>query len=89
MIGNDLREQVRGVVLSQGRLASNATALSATTDLYQAGLSSHAAVHLMLALEDHFDIEFPERMLQRKVFESIAAIASAVDELLAARQLQP
>lgn len=88
MISEDVREQVRGVVLSQGRLASNAASISATTDLYQAGLSSHAAVNLMLALEDHFDIEFPERMLQRRVFESIAAISSAVDELLAARHQQ-
>jgi acyl carrier protein len=35
----------------------------------------------MLALEDTFDIEFPDRMLTRSVFESIAAIATAVAEL--------
>ena len=35
----------------------------------------------MLALEDHFDIEFPDRMLTRSVFESIASIEAAVAEL--------
>lgn len=45
-------------------------------------MTSHASVNLMLALEDAFDVEFPERLLRRRTFESIAAIASALDELL-------
>ena len=44
-------------------------------DLFQAGMSSHASVNVMLALEDAFDIEFPDNMLKRRVFESVAAIA--------------
>jgi hypothetical protein len=35
----------------------------------------------MLALEGHFDVEFPDRMLRRSVFESISAIAAALGEL--------
>jgi acyl carrier protein len=35
----------------------------------------------MLALEDHFGIEFPERMLRRRTFENIAAIKAAIEEL--------
>jgi len=35
----------------------------------------------MLALEDAFDIEFPERLLRRDTFESVAAIGSAIHEL--------
>ena len=35
----------------------------------------------MLAIEDAFDIEFPDRMLKRSVFESIDAIAAALTEL--------
>jgi len=38
----------------------------------------------MLALEEHFQIEFPERMLHRRTFASIAAIRSSVDELIGA-----
>jgi len=52
-------------------------------DLYQAGMTSHASVNVMLALEDAFDIEFPDRMLKRSVFESIAAIQAALTELQA------
>jgi acyl carrier protein len=46
-------------------------------------MTSHASVNVMLALEDHFDIEFPDRMLKRSVFESISAIESALNELRA------
>jgi acyl carrier protein len=44
-------------------------------------MTSHASVNVMLALEGTFDIEFPDRMLRRNVFESIAAIKAAVQEL--------
>lgn len=57
--------------------------LAVDADLYQAGMTSHASVNVMLALEDHFDVEFPDRMLTRAIFESIASIAAAVDELRA------
>ena len=50
-------------------------------DLFAAGMSSHASVNVMLALEDRFDIEFPDRMLTRDVFESVSGIAAAISEL--------
>jgi acyl carrier protein len=55
--------------------------ISDGADLYEAGMTSHASVNVMLGLEDHFDIEFPDRMLRRSAFESISAIASALNEL--------
>ncbi len=58
-----------------------ADTLGRDDDLYQAGMSSHASVTVMLALEDHFDLEFPDRMLTREVFASIAAIEAAITEL--------
>ena len=36
----------------------------------------------MLALEDAFDVEFPERMLRRQTFESVASIHEAIGELV-------
>ena len=57
--------------------------LAATDDLYQAGMSSHASVNVMLALEGEFDVEFPDHLLKRSVFESIASIRSAIDDLTA------
>lgn len=54
-------------------------------DLYELGMSSFASVQLMLALEEAYDIEFPERMLNRKTFASIATIDRSVNELVSGR----
>ena len=74
-------ERVRKIVAVHTRLAVDVATLADSDDLYSAGLTSHASVNLMLALEDEFDIEFPERLLRRQTFESIAAISAAIDEL--------
>jgi acyl carrier protein len=73
---------IRAILREHGRLAEDITRLKDQSDLFEAGLSSHASVNLMLALEEHFQIEFPERMLQRRTFASIAAIRSCLDELV-------
>ena len=76
-----MEQQIRSIVREHGRLSVDLTLLDDDASLYQAGLTSHAVVNLMLALEDHFALEFPERMLRRRTFENIAAIKSAVAEL--------
>jgi acyl carrier protein len=53
-------------------------------DLYQAGMTSHASVNLMLALESAFDVEFPDAMLKRSVFQSVRSISEALESLGAA-----
>jgi acyl carrier protein len=78
-------EAIRAILRHHGRLAGDVAQLGDQSDLFEAGLTSHASVNLMLALEDHFQIEFPERMLQRRTFASIAAIRACVDELVGAR----
>ncbi len=78
-----MNDQIRDVIRQFGKLPVDVDTLSDTDDLYRAGLTSHASVNLMLALEDAFDIEFPERMLKRQTFESVAAISEAIDDLLA------
>jgi acyl carrier protein len=50
-------------------------------DLYENGLSSHASVNVMLALEDAFDIEFPDSLLRKGTFESVATIRGALETL--------
>ena len=74
-------EDIRRIVGEHGRLAVDAASVGNETDLYQAGMTSHATVNVMLALESHFDVEFPDRMLQRRVFESMASMESAIREL--------
>jgi acyl carrier protein len=73
--------EIRRVLSEHARLPGDVDTLADDADLFAAGMTSHASVNLMLALEDAFDLEFPDRMLTRSVFESIAAIDSAVEEL--------
>lgn len=75
--------KIRNILKEHGRLTKDALALGEADDLYQAGMTSHASVNVMLALEGEFDVEFPDHMLKRSVFESISAITSAIDELTA------
>lgn len=81
--GNDLRCEIRRVLGDHGRLAVAADSLDDHADLYQAGLTSHASVNVMLALEDAFGVEFRESMLKRSVFASVEDIAAAIGELQA------
>jgi len=74
---------IRDILVKHGRLPGDVGALATTSDLYAAGLKSFASVQVMLALEDAFDVEFPERMLNRTTFSSIATIDRAVAELTA------
>lgn len=74
-------QEIRTILREHGRLGIDVDQLTEDASLYQAGLTSHAGVNLMLALEDHFGIEFPERMLRRRTFESIASIKKALAEL--------
>jgi acyl carrier protein len=59
----------------------SASSLSETEDLFETGLTSHDSVNVMLALEDAFDIEFPDALLKKSTFESIAAIRDALISL--------
>ncbi len=74
-------QKIREIIRNQARLGADVGTLSDEADLYQAGMSSHASVNLMLALEGEFDVEFPDRMLRRGVFQSIGAIRAAIEEL--------
>jgi acyl carrier protein len=76
-----IRAQIRGVLRDHAGLPVDPDSLSDNADLFQAGMTSHASVNVMLALEDAFGIEFPDRMLKRSVFESVDGIAAALQEL--------
>ena len=73
--------KIRAVLRDHGRLNRDLSLLEGGTDLYQAGMTSHASVNVMLALEGIFDVEFPDHMLKRNVFNSIQSIRSALSEL--------
>lgn len=74
---------IRRVLRDHARLPVDVERIGEDADLFAAGMSSHASVNVMLALEDAFDVEFPDRMLKRSVFETIGGIAAAINELQA------
>jgi acyl carrier protein len=76
------RKQIREILTSHGRLSVEVAELKDDSDLYDAGLTSLITVNLLLAIEDHFDVEFPDELLSRRTFQSIDALAEAVEDLL-------
>jgi acyl carrier protein len=80
-VSADLEARIRTVLQAHARLSKAAEHLPLEADLYQAGMTSHATVNVMLALEGAFDVEFPDHMLKRSVFSSVASIRDAVAQL--------
>ena len=76
-----MKEQIRQVIKEHGQLSVDIDTLGDDSDLYQAGMTSHASVNVMIALEDNFDVEFLDSMLKRSVFESVSSIATALEEV--------
>ncbi len=77
-----IQDQIRDVLAAHGRMAVDAREVDAEADLYNLGLTSHATVDVMLALEDAFDFEFPEELLKKSTFESIHNMAAVIDDLV-------
>jgi phosphopantetheine--protein transferase-like protein len=75
-------DAIRNVLAKHGRLSVPITDLSDDTNLYGAGLTSHATVNVMLALENEFDTEFPVSLLRRSTFESIDNLNAALEDVL-------
>jgi acyl carrier protein len=72
---------IREILTQHGRMAADQ--LAESEDLYGAGLTSLATVAVMLALEDKFNVEFPDNMVGRRTFKSIESIAEAINQLSA------
>jgi acyl carrier protein len=77
-----MEEAIRSILAEYGHLPVAADKIRDEDDLYQVGMTSHATVNVMLALEDEFDVEFPETMLRKSTFESVAAIRNALGDLI-------
>lgn len=73
-----MNETIRGLLAKFGNLPVSVDQLQDDSDLYTAGLSSFASVQVMLGIEEAFDVEFPDTMLNRRSFASIAAIEGCV-----------
>lgn len=76
-----MNDKIRQAIAEHARISVEISRISDDADLYEAGMTSQASVNVMLALEDAFDVEFPDRMLTRSVFQTIEAIQAALTEL--------
>lgn len=76
-----MQELIRKVLNAHGRLTVDPEGVDSGADLYDLGLTSHASVNVMLALEDEFDVEFPDESLKKSTFASIDNIERVVASL--------
>jgi acyl carrier protein len=76
-----LDRDIRAILREYARLGVDVDDLDADADLFATGMTSFASVNVMLALEEAFDFEFPDSMLNRGVFVSIASIRQALLDL--------
>jgi acyl carrier protein len=78
------RDHITGVVEALLAKRGGMRAIPADQNLTDAGLTSLDMVNLMLAIEDGFGIEIPQRQMTPANFRSIAAIETLVSTLAAA-----
>lgn len=82
-----MNDTIRELLKKHGGLQVDVATIDGGADLYAAGLSSFASVQLMLAIEEHFDVEFPDSLLNRKSFQSIDAITRTVSSITDGRKV--
>lgn len=68
---------VRRALADHGRLSVDAWDVASIADLYALGLTSHATVNVMLAVENELDVEFPDSVLTRSTFATVESIVQA------------
>lgn len=78
----EIERIVREVVAARGQLDLDVAGLDRDQSLYDAGMTSQATVKVMLGLESRFDLEFPDELLERAVFDRVSSIAGAIEKLL-------
>ncbi|HXY44768.1 MAG TPA: acyl carrier protein [Acidimicrobiales bacterium] len=77
-----MTDEIRRVVAEHARLSVPMAEVADDDDLYVAGMTSHASVSMLIALEEAFEVEFTEDLLLQSTFQSVNAIAAAVKGLL-------
>ncbi|WP_123682213.1 acyl carrier protein [Curtobacterium sp. PhB115] len=70
---------VRRALADHGRLTVDAWDVASIADLYALGLTSHATVNVMLAVESDLDVEFPDSVLNRSTFATVESIVAAAE----------
>ena len=77
-----MQDRIRDVLAAHGRMEVDPHEVDDQADLYELGLTSLASVNVMLALEDAFDVEFPEEVVKKSTFASVRNIERVVEGLV-------
>lgn len=81
-VGGVVDEAIRSIVAMHGRVTRPIAEIAGGDDLYALGLTSHAAVNVMLAIEDRFMIEFPDSVMTKNTFGTLDSLAATVRALV-------
>jgi acyl carrier protein len=77
----EMETSIRRIVGEHGRLEVDIASVTDDDDLYERGMTSHAVVNVMLELEDEMDFEFPDEMLKKHTFQTLANIRGALETI--------
>lgn len=81
MTDSSVRPMIEEILAEHAHLSVDTAGLADTANLYDAGMTSHASINVMLGIEDAFDAEFPDELLNKQTFSSIETIAAAVERI--------
>lgn len=76
-----IKQQIRVLLDEVSELSRPVSQLNDGDDLFDVGLTSFAAVSLMMAIEQEFSVSFPDQMLTRSTFANIDALDAAIMKL--------
>ena len=77
-----MESRIRNILMMHGKVPADSADVDIQANLYELGLTSHASVNVMLALEDEFEIEFPDEALKKSTFATIDSIQRVVGDLV-------
>ncbi|POR50878.1 acyl carrier protein [Bosea psychrotolerans] len=80
-----MKNRIRDILKTTARLPIDVATLADDADLHNAGLTSFGTVELMMALEEAFEVEFPDKMMNRRNFASVVAIENAIQSIQSER----
>ncbi len=82
-----IQDRIRDILAAHGRMAVDPRKVDSQADLYELGLKSTESVNVMLALEEAFDIEFPDEALKKSTFASVRNIEQVIEGLVKSSDL--
>lgn len=74
-------EIIRDILRQNEAMSQIVDGLKEDDDLFEKGLDSFGSVQLMLGLEEKFEVEFPDTLLNRRSFSTIRIIRETVTKL--------